>query len=221
MTSSSTTSPFDHTLTNADRLTDHYREPSSVVIEKAIEHIDAGARAFIEASPFVLIGTSDAAGNTDVSPKGGHAGFVHVLDDTRLAIPDLNGNNRLDTLRNVIDNSHVGLLFLVPERGETLRVNGNAWVSVDDELLNSFTDEYRRPASVIAVEATEVFLHCAKCVRRGGLWQPDSWGSNDSVPNSAQIFAEHIGMSPEEIPAFTETIESSYVEGLAQDAPTG
>ena len=215
-----TSSPFDQTLTDTSALAAHYREPSSVVLDKAIDHIDPNARTFIAASTFVLIGTSDSAGNTDVSPKGGHPGFVHVLDDKRLAIPDLNGNNRLDTLRNVIDNSHVGLLFLVPERGETLRVNGNAWVSVDDELLDSFTKEYRRPASVIGVEATEVFLHCAKCVRRGGLWQPNSWGSNDSVPSSAQIFAEHIGMSPDEIPAFRDTIEASYIEGLAQDAPT-
>lgn len=212
-------SPFPNTLTDVSELAAHYRAPNEVVAGKAIDHIDAGTAEFIRASPFVLIGSSAADGTADVSPKGGEPGFVRILDERSLAIPDLNGNNRIDTIRNVIENPNVGLLFLVPERGETMRLNGRAWVSVDDELRDSFTDTYRRPASIICVEVAEVFLHCAKCVRRSALWQPEKWGSASSVPSSGAIFAGHIGLDPSAAGAIDDELEASYISDLAADLP--
>ena len=213
------TAPFQAVLTDPQQLGRHYRAPNEAVLSKAIDHIDDASRAFIEAATFCLLGTASATGEGDVSPKGGQPGFVRVLDHHRLAIPDLNGNNRLDSLRNIIDNPNIGLLFLVPERGETLRVNGRAWVSVDDELLDSFTDSYRRPASVIGVQISEVFLHCAKCIRRAGLWQPDSWGSEQAVPSSAAIFASHMDLDTDNTEAIEQHMESVYAADLAADRP--
>ena len=210
---------FEHTITEVSGLRDHYRDPSHLVQNKATDHLDDGCRAFIGRSTFVLIGTSSADGAEDVSPKGGHPGFVRVLDDQRLVIPDLNGNNRLDSIRNIIQNPNVGLLFLVPERGETLRVNGRAWVSVDDELRDRFSPDYRRPASVICVEPTAVFLHCAKCVRRAGLWDPESWRGDGTVPSSGTILAGHAGLGAEVGAAVDEALEEGYTRELAEDRP--
>ncbi len=212
-------SPFPNVLTDVAQLGDHYRDPHQVVLDKDIDHIDEVAAAFIAASTFCLIGTSNTAGEGDVSPKGGDAGFVHVAAPNQLLIPDLNGNNRLDSIRNIIENPNVGLLFLVPERGETLRVNGRAWVSVDDDLCDRFTPAYRRPASVICVEPTSVFLHCAKCVRRAGLWDPSSWGGETDVPSSGTILAAHAGLGAEAGPGVDDMLAQGYAQDLAADRP--
>lgn len=213
------TPPFPATITDPTQLSDHYREPSELVLAKDIDHIDDNAAAFIAASPFVLIGTASTAGEGDVSPKGGEPGFVHVLDEKRLVIPDLNGNNRIDSLRNIVQNPHVGMLFLVPERGETLRVNGRAWVSVDDELRQRFAGQYRTPTSVIAVEVTDVFLHCAKCIRRGGLWDPTTWGSHVETPSAGAMLAGHVGLDADVAELINAGLEEGYAEDLAADRP--
>lgn len=212
-------SPFPNVLTDPAQLRDHYRDPHQVVLEKDIDHIDEAAAAFIAASTFCLVGTSNAAGEGDVSPKGGDPGFVRVAAPDQLLIPDLNGNNRLDSIRNIIENPNVGLLFLVPERGETLRVNGRAWISVDDDLCERFTPQYRRPASVICVEPTSVFLHCAKCVRRAGLWDPTSWGSDHAVPSSGTILATHAGLGAGAGAGVDDMLEEGYAADLTADRP--
>jgi PPOX class probable FMN-dependent enzyme len=213
------TTPFEATLTDIAQLRDHYRDPNQGVLDKEIDHVDERATAFIAASTFVLVGTADVAGRGDISPKGGDPGFVRVLDPKRLAIPDLNGNNRLDSLQNIVANPHVGLLFLVPDRGETLRINGRAWVSVADDLLDSFTDQYRRPASVIGVEVNEVFLHCAKSVRRAGLWNPETWGAEAGVPSSGAILAGHVGLDGDAAASIDASLEEAYARDLEADRP--
>lgn len=205
-------------LTDPAQLRDHYREPHELVLAKDVTHVDETAAAFIAASTFCLIGSHSAAGEADVSPKGGAPGFVRVPHPERILIPDLNGNNRLDSLTNIIETGQVGLLFLVPQRGETMRVNGRAWVSVDGELLESFTDQYRRPASVIVVEPTQVFLHCAKCIRRGGLWNPESWGAVATVPSSGTILAAHAGLDGQAL-AIDDTLDAAYAVDLEADKP--
>jgi uncharacterized protein len=214
-----TTAPFPNVLTDVSQLTDHYREVSRAAANKDVVAIDEVSADFIGASTFCLIGTSDSEGNCDVSPKGGNPGFVRVVDEHTLLIPDLNGNNRLDSIRNIIDNSHVGLLFLVPERGETLRVNGRAWITVDDEILDSFTDEYRRPASAIAVELDGAFMHCAKCIRRAGLWEPDSWSASANAPTGAAMLFEHLGLDEDLRETVAANLEKSYTDDLAADQP--
>jgi len=212
-------SPFPATLTDVAQLREHYREPRQLVLDKVTDTIDDGTAEFIGASTFCLIGTADADGRGDVSPKGGAPGFVQVAGPDRVLIPDLNGNNRLDTLSNIIENPHVGLLFLVPGRGETLRINGRAWVSVDDELLDRFTAEYRRPATVICVEAVEIYIHCAKCILRGGLWDEASWGPADTLPSSGTLLATHAGLDVDPA-AIDAGLEEGYARDLEADLPT-
>lgn len=209
--------PFDHVLTVPEQLREHYRRPMGGALAKQIDHLDEHCRTFIGTSPFVLIGTSGADGSCDVSPKGGDAGFVKVLDQHRLAIPDLNGNNRLDSLQNVVTNPHVGLLFLVPGMDETLRINGRAWVTVDPELLDSFT-AIRRPASVLGVEVEEVYLHCAKSFRRSSMWSPDGWPDLSAMPAAACIFKDH-GRADVAVDELETQLAKAYDEGLAADRP--
>ncbi|WP_088317357.1 MSMEG_1061 family FMN-dependent PPOX-type flavoprotein [Kineosporia sp. R_H_3] len=146
---------------------------------KKKERLDDGVRAAIAASPFVLLATADGQGRCDVSPRGGPPGFVKVLDDTRVAVPDLNGNNLLDSLRNVVLNPYAGLLFVVPGQSETLRLDGPAHLSTDDAVLDLFVEEVRRPVLAVVVEVGTVFSHCAKAFRRSRLWDPQTWPDAD------------------------------------------
>ncbi len=141
--------------------------------DKVIPEIDAICRAFIEKSPFVLIGSMNAAGNMDVSPKGDPAGFVQVMDRTTLLLPDRPGNRRGDTLSNILQNPNIGLLFLVPGRSDTLRVKGTAQIVRDEDVRERFTMQGKVPLFVIAVTVKEAFFHCTKCVVRSGLWSAE------------------------------------------------
>ncbi|WP_088283664.1 MSMEG_1061 family FMN-dependent PPOX-type flavoprotein [Kineosporia sp. A_224] len=146
---------------------------------KKKDRLDDGLRTAIAASPFVLLATADGQGRCDVSPRGGPPGFVKVLDDTRVALPDLNGNNLLDSLRNVVLNPYAGLLFVVPGQSETLRLDGPAHLSTDDAVLDLFVEEVRRPVLAVVVEVETVFSHCAKAFRRSRLWDPQAWPDAD------------------------------------------
>lgn len=211
--------PFASTLTDLEQLSDLYRSTSQGALDKETDHIDGVTREFIAASPFCLVGTTDETGRADVSPKGGEPGFVKVLDDKRLVIPDLNGNNRLDSIRNIITTPRAGLLFLVPEEGATLRIKGGAWVSTDDELLDLFT-EYRRPATAICVNVESVYMHCAKCIRRSGLWEPDSWSASAGAPDGTDLIMSHLGLDESIRDKVDAGLEQSYVDGLAADRPS-
>ena len=162
-----------------------YRQPGDLVRQKVLDRLDDHARTFIAAAPFVLLGTANANGTADVSPKGGPPGFVVVLDDEHLAIPDLAGNNLLDSITNVVNGSGIGLLFLVPGIDETLRVNGEACLTTDPTVLDACAVKDRRPKAAIGVTVVEQFMHCAKAFRRSELWQPESWPGRDAVPPSA------------------------------------
>lgn len=213
------TTSFPGSLTSLEQLGQLYRPPSQLVLDKAIDHLDDGCRAFIATATFVVVGTSGADDRLDVSPRGGPAGFVKVLDRSRLAIPDLNGNNRLDTLRNVIERPQIALLFVIPGRGETLRVNGRAVVTTADEVLDLFVDDVRRPTAAIGVEVEAAYIHCAKAFRRGGLWEPERWPAADSAPSAAAILRGHLGLdAPAE--RIEADLEAGYAAGLAADRPT-
>jgi uncharacterized protein len=209
-------SSFPGTLTEPAELHRHYRQPTDLVQRKVIDHLDTTAAAFVRAASFVLVATTGPAG-TDVSPRGGDPGFVLVLDDRRLVLPDLNGNNRLDTLRNVLVHPEVGLLFVIPGRDETLRVNGRAVVSIDEDLRAKFTN-LRRPVSVLGVEVDECFVHCAKAFRRGGVWDPATWRA-DTAPTGAAILCAAV-----DEPGLTEDVllaglDEGYRRELALDRP--
>jgi len=210
---------FANVLTATAQLADHYRQPSRVVQDKLIDHLDDGCRDFIARSTFVLVGTSAAAGGHDVSPKGGPAGFVKVLDDNRLAIPDLNGNNLLDSLHNIIETGQIGLLFVVPGLGETLRVNGTAVVTVDSDVLDQFTEDVRRPTTAIGVTVNQAYIHCAKSFRRGGLWQPESWPDAACRPSPAAMLIDHVGVEGVTVEQVEANLEASYTSDLEADRP--
>ena len=216
------THAFEHTITDVSQLRELYREPGGAAVSKEADGLDDACRGFIAQSTFVLVGTSDADGKLDVSPRGGSPGFVKVLDSRRLAIPDLNGNNRLDSIRNIVEHGQVGLLFVVPGLGETLRINGTAAITTDPAILDLFADEFRRPTTAIGVEFEQGFLHCAKAFRRSGLWQPDTWPEISGRPSAGQMLVDHAGlgnqMTAEQV---TEMLEESYRVDLAADQPEG
>lgn len=166
-----------------------YGESPIGAIAKEVTYIHPHYRAMIEASPFVVIATSGPEG-LDCSPRGDPAGFVHVLDEKTLLIPDRRGNNRIDTLRNIIRDDRIALLFLIPGVGETLRVNGRASISVAPELIGRFPYRGTLPRSVIIVRAENVYFQCPKALVRSELWNPEKHISRKSLPSTGTILAD-------------------------------
>jgi len=208
---------FGRRITDREGLRSRYRAPSELVQRKKFALVDAQFRQFIAMSPFCLVATSDGAGNTDVSPRGGPAGFVRVLDETHLLVPDLSGNNLLDTLGNIVDNGSVGLLFIVPGEDETVRVNGRACLTVEPSMLATWDGELRTPKAAIGVEVTEVYHHCAKAFRRSSMWQPANWPAGDDVPDFCETYAERFDLV--EAGVLRTVLEDGYTADLAADAP--
>jgi uncharacterized protein len=159
----------------------------------------------VEASPFVVVATNGPAG-ADASPRGGAPGFVAVLDQARLAMGDLAGNNRLDTHTNLLAHPQVGILFLVPGVDETLRVNGRATLTTDPAVLDAVAVDGRRPPVAIGIDVEECFIHCAKAFRRSALWDPSTWPAPQDRPSAARALRDHVGLdaSPEVIEADLE-----------------
>ncbi|HEV3247152.1 MAG TPA: pyridoxamine 5'-phosphate oxidase family protein [Beijerinckiaceae bacterium] len=175
-------------LRSVEELEELYGRPKGGAVFKEIPFLNAHYRAFIEASPFVVL-ASAGPGGLDCSPKGDAPGFVRVLDKSTLAIPDRPGNNRIDTLRNLVIDPRLALLFLVPSRSETLRVNGRAVVSTDAELLASFTVEGKAPRSVIRVTVESAYVHCAKAFMRSKLWERAAKGERPDLPSMGEMMA--------------------------------
>jgi len=166
------------------------RDVLGVPLQRTLDK-DSGAflpehRAWLAASPFCLVATSDASGACDVSPKGDPVGFAHVVDDTTLAIPERPGNRRADGFANILENPHVGLIFFVPGRGDTLRVNGRATLLADAPYADQMVVKGHRPAVIVEVAVEQIFFHCSKAFLRSKLWEPETWHP-DEVPTRAQI----------------------------------
>lgn len=189
-----------------------YGEPSERARLKALTKLDRHCRRFIELSPFLVIGTADASGDADCSPRGDAPGFVQILDERTLAIPDRPGNNRADTLSNIIANPNVGLIFFVPGINETLRVNGRARVVTDTGILDGMAVNGKLPKSAILVTVEQAFLHCAKALIRSRLWDPDTRVERSVYPSLGKILADQIaGVDAEVAEA---SIEQGYREKL-------
>lgn len=159
---------------------------------KVLPLLDPHARSFIGLAPFLCIGTSRPDGLGDVSPRGGEPGFVHVLDDTHLAMPDRPGNNLIDTLSNIALSPSVGLLFFVPGFEEMLRVNGVAKTVTDPEMMERFTVDGKKPRSVMLIEVREVFFHCTKALKRSGLWDASKHVPRETMPSFGQIVRDQM-----------------------------
>jgi PPOX class probable FMN-dependent enzyme len=170
-----------------------YPAPKERALRKQLDRLDRHCCAFIALSPFVVLASHGTDGELDASPRGGEPGFVQVLDARTLLLPDSPGNNRLDTLSNIVATGRLGLLFMVPGVDETLRVNGSATLDDDPALLARFVDRARRPSLVIRIEVAQAYLHCAKALMRSALWDPASRIDRASLPTMGQMIHDQLG----------------------------
>lgn len=187
------TRTWQKTIDSTEQLRALVGEPSERAVNKQMDRLDEHCRAIVARSPFVLLGTAGANGRCDVSPKGDLPGFALVLDDRTLVIPDRPGNKRVDSLQNILANPHVGLLFVVPGKEETLRVNGRARLVLDEDLLDRLAVDGKRPVLAIAVEVEECYAHCAKAFKRSGLWNPERWPDASELPSMPEMMLRHSG----------------------------
>lgn len=183
---------FQHVVTNEAEIRALVGTPVARSLLKEQRRIDDHFRAFIALSPFLLLSTSGADGTCDVSPKGDAPGFVRVLDEKRLVIPERNGNKRLDGMKNILANPHVGLIFLVPGRDETLRVNGRACITTDPAVLEPMAVQGVTPKLAIGVEVEQAFMHCVKAFRRSRFWTHAEWPAPDALPSVACVVFDQI-----------------------------
>jgi PPOX class probable FMN-dependent enzyme len=187
-------------------------EPTAAAAGKERTALDDVHRQWLAASPFCLVATSAADGSCDVSPKGDPPGFTLVLDDTTIALPERAGNRRADGFRNILANPHVGLIYLLPGRGDTLRINGRARLVRDAALLDRMVVKGHRPLLAMVVEVQQVFFHCAKAFLRSGLWEPETW-QPDVVPSRARI-AHQQERASEELADIERYYGEQYTAGL-------
>ena len=181
---------FKDVIESREQLREIMGEPIDVVVGKTLSELDKHCSIFISRSPFVLLSSADSNGNLDVSPKGDPAGFVRVIDERTLAIPDRPGNRRADTIENILQNPNIGLIFLIPGKTETLRVSGTAQIVRDEELRESMAIRGRSPDFAIVVHVKEAFFHCSKCMIRSRLWNSESWPSLEGLPRLADTMVD-------------------------------
>lgn len=178
-------------MERVEQLRDHYDAPMERAVRKDIGRLDEMCRRLIAASPMLFVATFSEQGQCDVSPRGGAPGFVSVLDDQHLGIPDATGNRRLDTLENIVATGRVGVIFVIPGRDTTLRVNGRGAVTAEPDLLGRLTPVGKPPRTAIVVRAEEVYTHCPKAFVRSRLWDPASWPDPAELPTSAEVSVAH------------------------------
>jgi PPOX class probable FMN-dependent enzyme len=205
-----------YTITDEQSLRSLFQATHALAIQKLQTSLGEHAQAFIQRSPFLCLGTQNLDGKADVSPRGDPPGFVRILDDRTLAIPDRPGNNRLDSLSNIVVNPTVGLLFIIPGFDDTLRVNGRASLTTDPELLESMRVNDRIPTLAIIVRVGEVFMHCAKAFRRSHLWDPDHFQDRSEMPSLVKIILDETSVAPaeDEMRKIDADLEEAYKRTL-------
>jgi uncharacterized protein len=201
-------------FTEASELRERYKQPSESVKRKVIDLIDEHAASFIALSPFCCIATANAEGDMDVSPRGDVPGFVRVLDEHRLFLPDRPGNNRLDTFQNLLENPHIGMVFLVPGFFDVLRVNGTAFVAAPQDLLEASAVEGKVPKAGLVIHAEEVFLHCGRAIKRGRLWDPEVQVDRSALPRIGEMIRDQIGADTELGKKIDVNAEDVYMKQL-------
>ncbi|NQV56473.1 MAG: pyridoxamine 5'-phosphate oxidase family protein [Rhodospirillales bacterium] len=181
-------------INSVEALREIYAEPSGRAVSKQLSALDAHCRKFISLSPFMVLGTVG-----DVSPKGDHPGFVQVLGDNEILIPDRHGNNRLDSMQNILTNPKVGLLFFIPGVDETLRINGTAEITNDAALLAPMAINNKVPATGLIVHVEEAYLHCAKALKRSKLWDAETRIERSELPSYGEMVTRQVGADAEDI----------------------
>ena len=199
-------------ITSVEALRALYPVPKERTLIKELDYLDPHSIRFVSHSPFLVLGTRGSSGAVDASPRGGNPGFAKVADQKHIMIPDAPGNNRLDSLSNIVETGNVGILFLIPGVDETLRVNGTAGLRDEKEFLEHFTGETRKPKVVIHVEVQELYIHCAKALMRSKLWDPESQIDREELPTIGQMINDQIGSS--EPPETREEMLKRYAKDL-------
>jgi len=201
---------FTDIVTSEATLRELIGTPSELVLQKQLAALDNHCQTFIAYSPFLLIGTVNATGSCDVSPRGDVPGFVQVLNETTLVIPERPGNRRVDTLRNILQTPHVGLLFLIPGRGEMLRVNGRACLTRDATLLERAMVQGKRPLIAIGIEIEECFLHCAKAMKRSQLWEQREKTEHAKLPSLGRMLLDQTQLTDMTAQELDTSLEEDY-----------
>lgn len=204
-----------HRLDSLESLRAIYRYPAQAIVEKERPTIDEATKQFLERCRFAVVGTFDADGNADTSPRGGDSGFIRVLDPQHVAMADLGGNNRLDTLQNIVASGRIAFVFVVPGQSETVRVNGEAWVTTDPEILARFQLP-RVPKAAIVTKVQTTYMHCAKAFHRSGMWDPNVWSELADTPDGAAIISCQLAneYTPEQLRTW---LDDDYVSALAAE----
>ena len=196
---------FQGVISSLDEIREHIGEPAPPVVAKVMDHIDPVSRAIIEKSPFIVMASATTGGYPDISPKGNPVGFVKVLDEKYLAIPDRPGNKRVDTFANLLKNPYLAILFVIPGKGETLRITGETRIVRDLPLCESMAIAGRVPEFAIVMHVERILIHCPKCVVRAKLWQPDHWPDSSNTARIAEAIAHaKLDTTPEELEVMAE-----------------
>jgi len=205
---------LQNVITDIAGLREIIGSPNHRVLDKVTDRIDDLAARFIAASPFAIIASRNGDGHLDVSPKGDTAGsFVKIIDQQTLAVPDRPGNRRLDTLTNIMDDPNIGIIFLVPGKRETLRISGTAQIARDQWLREELAHQGKLPDLAIVVTVKRLYFHCAKCMIRSHLWQPEEWPAIDHLPSLGETMVTHARLS-ESIAEVQARIDRDAVERL-------
>ncbi|MBP1996660.1 pyridoxamine 5'-phosphate oxidase family protein [Paenibacillus eucommiae] len=205
---------YKEILTSENEIRELLGNPSEVVRLKAIAALDQHCRNFIAQSSLLFVSTADRQGNCDVSPRGDSPGSVLVLDDKHLVIPERPGNRRIDSLRNIVSNPHIGLIFIIPGLEETLRINGRAYVIKDEDILNQMKAREKTPLLAIGVTIEECYIHCAKAFKRSHLWDQPSWLSKSDLPSIPEILSTHVNSSDFSVDVIKKGLQESYEKRL-------
>ena len=193
-------SEYSEIVTSVEEIRATIAEPTQASVDKVIDRLDDYCRAIIAKSPFIMIASANPDGQPDISPKGDPLGFVRVLDEKHLAIPERPGNRRLDTFINLLDNPNVAIIFMIPGKGETLRVKGEARIVRDEALRETMAVKGRIPEFAVVVHVEQAMMHCPKSIVRSTLWEPDAWPDHSDTPSIAETSVAHanLDMTPEE-----------------------
>ena len=205
---------FKNAISSEDELRSLLGFPGELVQNKVISNLDKHCLEFISKSPFLLMATSDNKGMCDVSPRGDAPGFVKVLDEAHIVIPERPGNRKIDSLRNILSNPKVGLIFIIPGLEETLRINGIACIIRDEELLKPMEVNGKIPVLGIGIKVEECFIHCAKAFKRSKLWNPDMWLHKEKLPNIAKMISDHVRLPGMDAEKVDKALQDSYSNRL-------
>ncbi|MFD1019294.1 pyridoxamine 5'-phosphate oxidase family protein [Thalassobacillus hwangdonensis] len=201
-------------ITSHEALTALQGEPGKLAANKVIKGLDPLCEAYLAATPFVVLSTSNSNGDCDSSPRGDAPGFIYVQDENTLYIPERPGNKRMDSLHNILDNPHIGMLCMIPGLNETLRINGSAALTTDPSILEKMEANGKLPKLAIKITVKECYIHCAKAFIRSHLWKPESWQEKSELPVPAKMIAAHVKLPNVDEASVVSSLNESYSKRL-------